>query len=223
MNIAAERDHMSLRRAGGVSAVAIGIAYLATFALFARVGAPPHDAEAWLRYLTGKTGTWWAILGLSVVSDLLLVPVGLSLYFALKRIGRDLMLVAITLIGLFIALDLAVTWTSYGSLIGLSRGYAMAPSDAQRAAYIAAANYPAAVLASPLEALYSIVLLSLGILLTSVVMLRSGFSRWMAYLGLLTGAAGIASVTGWMVTVIMNAILATIWLFAVGIRLYRLN
>ena len=54
-------------------------------------------------------------------------------------------------------------------------------------------------------------------------MLRGVFNRATAYLGLATGILGIASITGWSVTIIMNAVLATVWILFVGYRLYRLG
>jgi hypothetical protein len=83
----------------------------------------------------------WAILALSVLTDLLFVPVGLSLYLALKDLNRNAMLVATAFVELFVALDLAVTWSNYASLITLAGRYASATNDAQRAAYAAAADY----------------------------------------------------------------------------------
>ena len=223
MTVSVEQDHRGLYRAGGLSAIVIGVAYIVTIGLFARVGAPPSDGEAWLRYLDGKTSFWWAILALSVITDLLFVPVAFSLYFALRGVNRDAMLVATALVAIFIILDLAVTWANHGALIRLSGHYDAATSEAQRAAYVAAANYAAAVLASPLEAVYAIMVLSLGIGLTSLLMLRGVFSRWTSYLGLAIGVSGIVSVAGWAVTVILNAVLATIWVIAVGFALYRLG
>jgi hypothetical protein len=44
-------------RVGGISALVLGVAYIAIFPLFARVGAPPSGdgGEARLKYLEGKT------------------------------------------------------------------------------------------------------------------------------------------------------------------------
>ena len=73
-----------LLRAGGVSALLLGLGYLVIFPLYAKVGAPPSGGgEAFLHYLAGKTSIWWAILWISVVTDLLFVPVGLALFVAL--------------------------------------------------------------------------------------------------------------------------------------------
>ena len=222
---AVDADGKWLYRVGGISALVLGIAYIIIIPLFAHVGAPPSGGEAWLKYLAGRTTVWWAILGLSVLTDFLFVPVALSLYVALKRVNKNAMLAGIAFMGLFVVLDLAVTWTNYGSLLTLSSLHTAATNDAQRAAYVAAANYASAVLASPTEVFYAIVDLSLGILIIGFVMLKGKgiFNKATAYLGLATGISGIISVAGFWVAIIMNAVLATAWVLFVGYRLVRLG
>jgi Domain of unknown function (DUF4386) len=226
---AVDPDGKWLYRVGGISALVLGIAYIITIPLYAHMGAPPSGGEVRLKYLAGNTTVWWAILGLSVLTDLLFVPVALSLYLALKGVNRNAMLVATAFVGLFIVLDLAVTWSNYASLITLSGHYAAATNDAQRAAYVAAANYASAVLASSLEAVYSIMVLSFGILMIGLVMLKGIFSKSTAYLGLVTGILGIVSVAGpffvstLSVTIIITSVLTTVWVLFVGYRLYRLG
>jgi hypothetical protein len=214
-----------LYRSGGISALILGIAYVITIPLFAHVGPPPSGGEVWLKYLEGKTTVWWTILGLAVLTDFLFVPVALSLYLALKGVNRNAMLVATAFVGLFVVLDLAVTWTNYASLLTLSGLHATATSDVQRAGYVAAANYASAVLASRTEVFYSIVDLSLGILMIGFVMLKGKgiFNETTAYLGLATGVSGILSIAGSWITIIMNAVLATVWVLLVGYRLLRLG
>jgi hypothetical protein len=221
-----EPDGKWMYRVGGISALVIGIGYIVIFPLFARVGAPPSSGgEVWLKYLEGKTTGWWAILGLSVLTDFLFVPVALSLYLALERVNRYAMLVATAFVGLFVVLDLAVTWTNYASLLTLSGLHAAATNDVQRAAYVAAANYASAVLASRTEVFYSIVDLSLAILIIGFVMLKGTgiFSKTTAYLGLAAGIFGIVSIAGFFVTIIVNAVLTTVWVWFVGFRLVRLG
>jgi hypothetical protein len=229
MGNAVDPDGKWLYRVGGICALVLGIAYIITIPLYAHVGAPPSGGEAWLKYLAGKTTEWWAILGLSVFTDLLYVPVALALYLALKGVNRNVMLLATAFVGLFIVLDLAVTWSNYASLITLSGHYAAATNDAQRAAYVAAATYASAVLASSLEAVYSILVLSLGILMIGLVMLKGIFSKSTAYVGVVTGILGIVSVVGpffvstLSVTIIITSVLTTVWVLLVGYRLYRLG
>lgn len=226
---AVDPDEKSLHRVGGISALVLGIAYIITIALYVPVGAPPSGAEARLTYLAGNTTVWWAILGLSVLTDFLFVPVALSLYLALKQINRGAMLLATACVGLFVVLDLAVTWTSYASLITLSGHYAAATNDAQRAVVVAAANYPSAVLESSLLGVYAILVPAVGILTTSLVMLKGIFSKTTAYLGLGAGVLGIVAVAGPVfvralgAAVIVSSVLTTAWVLFVGNRLYRLG
>lgn len=217
-----------LYRAGGVSALAFGIGYAAIIALFARAGAPPSGAEALLPYLAANPGAWWGILGLSVLTDFLLIPVTLGLYLALKRGGKPMMLLASACVGLFIVLDLALTWTNYAALIEMSASYAAAADETQRAALVTAAQYPAGVINSILLFVYNTLTLSVGMLLTGLAMLRSGFGKATAYLGAAAGVLGIAAVAGsfWgsttLLTVVTSA-LTTIWYPLAGFRLYRLG
>ncbi len=211
-----------LLRVGGLAALAIGAAYIAIIALYAAVGAPPVGGEAWLNYLAGKTTAWWAIVGVSVLTNFLFLPVAFALYGALKGVNRAAMLIGVAFIGLFVTLELAVNWVSYASLIMLSQDYIAATSDSQRAMLVAAASYPSAVIASPLALVYAIGTLSFGFLVIGLVMRQGVFNKLTAYVGILTGVLGIVAVMGVSIAVILNAVSATLWLFLVGYRLYRL-
>ncbi|MBL8157858.1 MAG: hypothetical protein JNM70_27225, partial [Anaerolineae bacterium] len=94
-----------LLRAGGLSALGIGVAYLFIIGLYSVVGAPPVGGEAWLNYLVGKTWMWWGIVGLSVFTNFLYVPVALALYAALGQVNRSAMLIGVAFVGLFVALE----------------------------------------------------------------------------------------------------------------------
>jgi hypothetical protein len=208
---------------GGIAALLLAIGYVVIFPLYFRVGAPPSGGDAWFKYLPGKTTLWWAIVAVSVLTDFLFLPLSLTLYLALRGQGKNLMLIAIAFVGAFVFLDLAVTWSHYASILTLYGKYAAATNDVQRAGYVAAADYGSAMLSSPLEIVYAIVTLSFGILLIGFVMLRGAFNKITAYLGLLTGILGVASLTGQSAAIIGNALCATVWLFFVGYRLCRLT
>lgn len=217
-----------LYRVGGIAAVVLALAYAVTIPIYAYVGAPPRGAEAWFAYVDGKTGLWWAILILSILTDFLFIPVALALYAALKNVRRNLLLVGLGFVVLFAVLDLAVTWPNYAALITLGEGYAAATSDVQRAALTAAATYADAVLPYSLS-VYSIIVISFGILLVAWVMRRSVFNRLTAYVGLATGILGIGGTLGGYLipalgaAVILTSILTIIWLLLAGSRLYRLD
>ena len=211
-------------RAGGIAALMLAVAYIIIILLYARVGAPPSGGgDAWFHYLPGKTTIWWTILGLSVFTDFLFVPLALAFYVALRRINNNAMLLATAFVGLFVVLDLAVTWTHYGSVLILYDSYSKATDALQRTSYVAAANYASAILTSRLEVVYAIVTLSLGILLMGAVMLTGGlFNRATAYLALATGILGIVSLTGYSLAIIANAVFATAWLLFAAYGFYRL-
>lgn len=218
-----------LYRVGGISGLAIGIGYIIIIVLFVPLGAKPSGAAAWLAYMAGNTRLWWAILGLSVLTDILFVPVTLALYQALKGINKNAMLLAGACVSLFVVLDLAVTWTNYAALIALSGSYAAAANEAQQAAAIAAAIYPAAVVDSSLLFVYNTLTLSVGILIAGFVMLKGVFNKVTAYVGLATGILGIIAVAGsWFtsalgVATLLASALTMLWVFLVGSRLIRLR
>ena len=223
---AADPEGRWLYRVGGISAVLLGLAYVAIIALYVPAGAPPKGAEALLTYLAANTKAWWGILGLSVLTDFLFIPVAFALYFALKGINRSAMLLATASVGLFVLLDLAITWINYAVLITLSGNYGAAANDTQRAALVAAASYASAVLESDLLAVYIILVPGVGILITGLVMLKGIFSKVTAYLGVVSGSLSIISIVGPSfsgVTIIIASALITVWLFFVGYRLNRLG
>jgi len=126
-------------------------------------------------------------------------------------------------------LDLAVTWTAYSSLITLGGNYAAATSDAQRATIVAAAGYPSAIIDSPLAGIYAIFIPALGLLLASLVMRKGIFSKILAYMGVIAGVCGILAGIGPIfireleTAQYINASLAMIWFFFVGLRLSKLG
>jgi hypothetical protein len=147
----------------------------------------------------------------------------------LKGANKGAMLLASACVGLFVVLDLAITWTNYEALITLSGKYASAANEAQKAAVVAAAVYPCAVLESRLLFVYNSLTLAAGILITGLVMRSGVFGRGTAYLGVVTGIVGIISVVGpyfvsaLSVGIIFTSVLTTVWVLVVGYRLYGLG
>lgn len=213
---------------GGVAALLLAAGYVATMPLFSMVGAPPEGTLERIEYHTTGTTTWWGIVALSILTDLLFVPVSVALYVALRRTSQPAMLVSVGFILLFVALDLAVLWPAKVALITLGDAYATAPPD-ERASLVAAAGYPSVVLDSILTAIYSVLTLGIGILGVGLVMLRSSFGRVTAIVGVATGLVSIASVaetilTGEFPVLVVGASLMTIiWLILTGYGLLRLG
>jgi len=220
-----------LYRAGGISAMVLGVSYVVTIVAYVLAGAPPNnEAEQWLKYLSERTAAWWVILGLSVLTDLLFVPVAISLFLALKNVNRNAMLAGAGLLITFAFLDLAVTWPNYASLIGLSVQYTSATNDGLRThVIVTAAQYPAAVLNSSLVGVYAILIPSLGNLIIGLVMLKGDFSKLTAYLAVMSGILGVVAVVGphfarvLGLAIVIGSVLTTVWVFLAGYRLYRLG
>jgi len=226
---AIDQDTKGLYRAGGLSGIVLGLSYVVITGLYVLGGALPGGAEEWLEHLSGHATAWWAILGLSVLTDFLFVPLALALYLALRQFNRNAVLMGTGLVVLFVVLDLAVTWPNYSSLITLSGDYAAATNDAERETLVAAANYATAVLKSTLFAVYAILVPSVGILIIGLVMLKGTFGRVTAWSGVASGVLGIVAVAGPFVVsglgiaAVIGSVFTTFWVFLVGFRLYRLG
>ena len=223
-------DNSGLYRAGGISAIILSVSYVVIIVAYVLAGAPPDEVEPWLKYLAGHTAAWWTILALSVLTDLLFVPVAVSLYLALKNVNRNAMLTGAGLLIAFVFLDLAVTWPTYASLIDLSGQYVSFTNDALRThVVVAAAHAPAAVLKSSLFAVYAILIPSLGSLIIGLVMLKGVFSKLTAYLAVVSGILGVVAVVGPYfaralgLAIVIGSALTTVWVFLAGYRLYRLG
>jgi hypothetical protein len=211
--------NVPLKRLGGICALLLGLCYLVITGLYIGAGAVPEGVPDRLGYLAVHTGPWWAITGLSVLTDILF----LAVIAAICSIPgtRTAALAGAGLLGLFAILDLAVTWPNYASLISMSADYAAA-ADADRAAIAGAATYPAAVLDSPVFAAYAILVPAIGILFLSTAL--PGVTR---YAGFATGVLGAIAVVGpyaWKplgAAAILASILTTVWVFLVGRHLLR--
>ena len=223
-----DRDDRALIQLAGMAALAIGIAYVVITGLYVVLGgAVPEEVATRLDFMAANTPVWWAIVALSVVTDLLFLPVALGLYVAFRGLDRNAMLVGSGLLGLFVLLDLAVTWPNYAALLGLSADYADATEATQRAAVTAAASVPAAVLDSGLFAVYAILVPALGILVMSAAMFRANAGRGVAVTGIATGILGTIAVVGGFVIdaigalAILTSILTTVWVVLVGVGFLR--
>lgn len=223
-------DGKWIYRVGGLSGIVIGIGYLLTIpvTILYAGGFPPPGVEARLAFFAEHAEGWWAVTGLMVLTDLLYVPVFLALYHALKGFNKYMLLLAFACAGLFVVLDLAVTWTAFPSLIILSGNYIEATSDAQRAIIVASAGYPSTIVDSPLSGIYAILIPALGLLFASLVMLKGIFRKTLAYMGAVAGVFGILAGIGPLFISkletfqYINASLALIWFFFAGFKLSKL-
>ena len=212
---------------GGGCGLVFGVAYLIIIALYAPIGAPPVSVDALLLYLAAHPTRWSWIIGLSVLTDFLFLPLAASIYFVLRRVDRYMISLAAGCMILFVVLDLAITWTNYAAAMTLGDGYLKAVTEVQKSALLSAAEPVGAVLHSKLLFVYNSLTLAAGILLTGIVMLRSTFGKTTAYLGIATGCAGVIAVIGSFLTsalnsaIIVASCLTTLWVLIVGYQFCR--
>jgi hypothetical protein len=222
----ARNEDLSLYRLGAWSAIAIVPLYVVITGLYVMAGPMPVGAAAWLAYAAPQVAVWWAIAALSVLTDLLYLPVEAALYRAIPA-RRTSMLVGAGLLAVFVVLDLAVTWPSIVALIGLGTDYA-AGAEASQETLTAAAAYPAAILGSSLLGVYAILIPAVGLLAVGHAQLGAG-ARLPAYAALATGIGGVIAVVGGTVLpalgmlAIPTAILTTIWFLLAGLWLRGLG
>lgn len=223
-----DSEKTGLYRIGGLSAIILFVSYAIITVVYVVGGPLPDGAEEWLKHIAGQATGWWAILALSVLTDVLFIPVLVALYFLLRHLNNIWTLVGTGLIGLFVILDLAITWPNYSSLITLSNNY-LSLDDNQRRTIVAAATYAHSVLSSDLIAVYIILVPSLGILIVGLVMIKGAFKKGVAYLGIVTGVLGVVSVLGsffsdsFGIGVILTSVLTTFWVLFLGLKLLSVS
>lgn len=113
-----EREKSSaLYRTGGFSGFALGAAYVIITLLYLFAGIFTGNSSHKLEHLAEHSAALWLILALSVLTDLLFIPLIVSLYTIFKNTNRSLALLGSVLMVVFIVLDLIITWPSYCELI----------------------------------------------------------------------------------------------------------
>lgn len=219
----------SMLRWAGLSGIAIAIGYVVISVLFAVSGQPlPRDAASWLAYLDGKETLWWVIIWLSIITDILYLPVAIGLHDALKGAMRGAALVSAALFSLFVLLELSITWSKYPALLDLVGRHREAVGAEAPLVLQAAIEAVSAEFQTPVTAFYMIFVPSAAIIIASVAMLRTGaFGRITAIIGLASGVCNAISSLGRYLyeplekLVLPGSFLSLFWFLGVGIRLLR--
>jgi hypothetical protein len=175
-----------------VSAGLAVLMYVAALIIFILSTAPPTTGGAAMLEYVDAHRTVYIVRQVLWLAPSLLLMVFLALAIALHHLGKSFASVVGVVGVVSWALSFAWPTTGEGSLamIRLSEEYANATTDAGRAAFVAGAE----LLIALIDAQAAIgVLQTLSILLISVLMLRGVFARSLAWLGVATGAIGIAS------------------------------
>jgi hypothetical protein len=210
---------------GGITALLAGLAYIVAVVLeFSLPEAPSSGGAATLQYIADHRALYILQQILWLAPSVLLMVTFLALWPALKELDKSFAAIGVVLGIASWAVTLAYPTTGGGApaLVYLSDQYGAASSEAQRAAFAAAAegfialNYVATLIG---------VLEAAGILIVSLVMLKGIFRRWVVYLGIATGVIGVVSealkpVLG--LGYILYGLLLMLWIIAIGWELLRL-
>ncbi|HET7037945.1 MAG TPA: hypothetical protein VFI42_19890, partial [Thermomicrobiaceae bacterium] len=180
-----------LYRAGGISAFLATAAYIVALLLdFTVPAAPESGGAAVLEYIAAHRTVYILEQILWLAPSVLLMVVFLALWLALKEVNRSYAAIGGVLGIASWAVTLAYPATGGGApaLVSLSDRYLAAATAAERASFAAAAEGFIALNTVPTMVG---VLETIAILILSLVMLRGAVGRRVAYLGVVTGAAGI--------------------------------
>lgn len=184
--VTTEKVWRPLYLVGGVAALlSVALVGLAVYVFV--ISPPPTSIEQWfaLFHRDGFLGLLDLDL-LMVVSYVVMIPLYLALYVALRRISQPFMAIALAFNLLGAALIVAVN--PGVAMLTLSDRYAAATTEAQRTVALAAGQ---ALLANWAGTAFVMgyLLGGIGILITAAVMLRSKvFNSLTAYAGLVAGA-----------------------------------
>lgn len=211
----------------GIASILFVILLIVALVLDFLAPPPVHEGATTLQFIAANKANYIAEQILWILPNILPVLVFAALFVALAPAQRSLALIALIFGALPWALILAVPVSSRGSLnlIYLSDRYMQAGTDEGRKVYATAAE---AMIAENNTPAIVGTLSALGILLMAVAMVRGPktlFPRWVAWLGVTTGALGVVS------EVLRHAlpefywgygILLWVWFVATGIALIRL-
>jgi hypothetical protein len=168
-----------------------------------------------------------ALFAFVVIGEVLLLPSGLALYFALKGVKQTPMFIATAFWVLCVPMFLA----SRGQIIAISQissRYLDTTEEAMRAAYLAAAEL--ALETQNLYAMMGLILLSVASIIIGIVMLkgREVFGKRIGYVVIgagaftLFGAITVITVVP-IIFPIIGVILTAVWQFYIGFKLFRLG
>ncbi len=213
-----------LYTAGGAAAAVMAVFVPIQIIVFI-LWPPPNTVVEWFGLFQRSKLVGLLDLDLLLIADIvLMIPLYLALYVALRRINQSAMAV-----GLALALVSVVAYLASNgafAMLGLSDGYAAAGTDAQRAMYLAAGQ---AILtnnsqSTAFHAYY--VLGSAAPIIMSIVMLRSAtFSKAIAYLGIVGNviAFGLCVPTMGIYISLFSVLFLWVWYILLARRLLRLG
>jgi hypothetical protein len=213
-------------RAGGVCLFLCGIIFLLVAVFSMIIGSAPSSGQEYLLALSSNVSVAKLNFGLYALSDVLFIPVALALYLSLKQVNKNAMLIAAGLMVMYSIFDLAVTELNSLDAVLLSQQYVHAATEAQQAAYLAAAYFALSTI--PIATFFTYLVSSVGLVIASVVSLRGVFNKITALLGLTAGIEGTIGAFyvffPGLAALLTPALVAYgLWGLFAGVRLFKLS
>jgi hypothetical protein len=229
----ADSAYKSLYRVGGVAAL-VAVVFILGVAIGFAVYPQPSTVSDWFElFQSNKVIGLLDFWGLEVLMYAMFALVFLALYFALREANQGLMAIAIAFSLLGVGIFLATN--NPFSMLSLSDQYAAATTDVQKTTLLAAGQ---AVLTNTSQRIVGgfnvgLFLVSVaGLIVSSVMLKSSSFSRSTAYVGIATWALSLVdylrqivtqSATIALLVILPHTLLLMVWFVLVGRKVYQLG
>jgi hypothetical protein len=222
----ASDDHSrwdGLYRIGAVAAVIMVVYIPIPIVLF--IASPPPQTVLGL-FALFQSNKLLGLLGMDLLyllANVLAIPLWLAFYVALRRASESVMLIA-TAFGLIATVALFAARPAF-EMLALSNQYAVATTEAQRAALLAAGEAMLAIFHGTAFQLHY-VLGSISLLMIAVVMLRSDvFNKATAYVGIVASVTGLGlyvPMIGVAIS-ILSVVGLWVWYILIARRFFQLS
>jgi len=212
-----------LYKVAGIAALITAVLILVQMIVFV-LSPPPSTAVDYFNLIQDN-----ALLGLLaldllyVIDNVLLIPILLALYVALRRTSEPFMIIGAAL-G-FVGIAALFASNPAANMHFLSGQYATAATNSQRSLFLAAGEAMLAVYSGTAYHL-SLILGSLALVITSVVMLQSkSFAKATAYMGILANvlALGLYVPKIGVYILLFSIVFLWVWYILITRSLFRLG
>lgn len=212
-----------LFRVAGISALVTPVLIVAQMIVYI-LWPPPNTAIDYFSLFQDNALLGFLALDLLyVVDNILLIPILLALYLALRKTNESFMVIG-TALG-FVGIAALFASNPAASMHFLSGRYAVASTDVQRSLLLAAGEAMLAVYSGTAYHV-SLILGSVALIIISVVMLQSKiFSKATAYMGILANvlALGLYVPKVGIYILFFSVVFLLVWYILITPRLFRLG
>lgn len=194
-----------------------GLLYLGLLVILVSAGGTPAGSAEFLRRVAAAPRVTQSVGTVFLVGELCLLGAFPALFLALKEVNRAWSLIGTACALVALMFDLLSSLLVY-ALPGLGSALVSAPRATQPTYEVLGDLLYGYIY--QVETPLHVALVSLGILMCSLVMLKGRFNRPIALFGIVLGGVGVV---GGLLGFLPVALLWSLWFLATGIQLYRLG